>query len=213
MKVTSCKMCWKTLWGQNTCLMALSKSKLADWLRENKWCTQTDWRALLPETRWESFLLARIQDLCFKTQFLKRHKDPGERVRVSGFFYGRFLIIWHSSEFPCVCLRQGGIWLCIAWAQAGQGSEGTRQWPEVSDFVARFCTLRKSENTRTCENCTHFCTHFACNSRMSVCFLTCATWKKVWHESYTSGHWLEGTIALTKQNKFNHEILGAITVP
>ena len=30
----------------------------------------------------------------------------------------------------------------------------TRQWPEVSDFVARFCTLRESENTRTCENCT-----------------------------------------------------------
>ena len=26
----------------------------------------------------------------------------------------------------------------------------TRQWPEVSDFVARFCTLRDSENTRTC---------------------------------------------------------------
>ena len=32
-----------------------------------------------------------------------------------------------------------------------------RQWPEVSDFVARFCTLQESENTRTC---------------MSVCFLT-----------------------------------------
>ena len=31
---------------------------------------------------------------------------------------------------------------------------GSRQWPEVSDFVARFCTLRKSENTRTCKNCT-----------------------------------------------------------
>ena len=29
-----------------------------------------------------------------------------------------------------------------------------RQWPEVSDFVARFCTLSESENTRTCENCT-----------------------------------------------------------
>ena len=31
-----------------------------------------------------------------------------------------------------------------------------RQWPEVSDFVARFCTLRESENTRTCENRTRF---------------------------------------------------------
>ena len=30
---------------------------------------------------------------------------------------------------------------------------GSRQWPEVSDFVAHFCTLRESENTRTFENC------------------------------------------------------------
>ena len=27
-----------------------------------------------------------------------------------------------------------------------------RQWPKVSDFVARFCTLCKSNNTRPCEN-------------------------------------------------------------
>ena len=47
--------------------------------------------------------------------------------------------------------------------------------------VARFCTLCKSESTRTCENCTCF----SCNSSMSVCFLTRATCKKVWHESYT----------------------------
>ena len=26
-----------------------------------------------------------------------------------------------------------------------------RQWPEVSDFVARFGTSRESENTRTCD--------------------------------------------------------------
>ena len=26
-----------------------------------------------------------------------------------------------------------------------------RQWPEVLDFVARFCTSRESENTRTCD--------------------------------------------------------------
>ena len=37
-----------------------------------------------------------------------------------------------------------------------QHSAGPRQWPEVSDFVACFCTLRESENTRTCENCTCF---------------------------------------------------------
>ena len=27
-----------------------------------------------------------------------------------------------------------------------------RQWPEVSDFVAHFCTLHKSENTLPCKN-------------------------------------------------------------
>ena len=32
-----------------------------------------------------------------------------------------------------------------------------RQWPEVSDFVARFCTFSESENTRTCTNSTCFC--------------------------------------------------------
>ena len=35
-----------------------------------------------------------------------------------------------------------------------QGQQPGRQWPEVSDFVSRFCTLSESENTRTCENCT-----------------------------------------------------------
>ena len=35
----------------------------------------------------------------------------------------------------------------------------SRQWPEVSDFVARFCTLHESENTRTFENCTSQKTH------------------------------------------------------
>ena len=47
-----------------------------------------------------------------------------------------------------------------------------RQWPEVSDFVARFCTLCESNNTRSCEN-------FACDSRMAVCCLTHATLKNV----------------------------------
>ena len=46
----------------------------------------------------------------------------------------------------------------------------SRQWPEVSDFVARFCTLRESNNTRPCENRTRF--------------------KNVLHKSYTSGHCL-----------------------
>ena len=42
-------------------------------------------------------------------------------------------------------------------------------------FVERFCTLCESENTWPCENRTRN----ACNSRMSVYFLTCATCKKV----------------------------------
>ena len=49
--------------------------------------------------------------------------------------------------------------------------------------LTRSCTLRKSENTRTCENCTRSACNscFACNSRMSVCFLTHATCKNVQH--------------------------------
>ena len=69
-----------------------------------------------------------------------------------------------------------------------------RQRPEVYNSCHTFFrTLRESENTRTCENCTLFacnshmshdvsesentrtcenCTRKACNSRMSVCFLT-----------------------------------------
>ena len=31
-----------------------------------------------------------------------------------------------------------------------------RQWPKVSDFVARFCTLRESKNLRPCENRVRF---------------------------------------------------------
>ena len=38
-------------------------------------------------------------------------------------------------------------------------SSHARQWPEVLDIVARFCTLRESENTRTFENCTRFAFH------------------------------------------------------
>ena len=48
---------------------------------------------------------------------------------------------------------------------------GGRQWPEVYDCVTLFCTLRESENT--------LCTRNACNSRMSVYFLTRATCKNV----------------------------------
>ena len=62
-----------------------------------------------------------------------------------------------------------------------------RQWPEVSNFVICFCTLHKSNNTRTSKNCTLlrafltclcvFC--LACNSSMSVCFLTHTMCKNV----------------------------------
>ena len=35
-------------------------------------------------------------------------------------------------------------------------ARGARRWPEASDFVARFCTLRWSENLRPCENRVRF---------------------------------------------------------
>ena len=70
----------------------------------------------------------------------------------------------------------------------GRPSLAARQWPEVSDFVARFCTVRESKNTLTCENRVRF--SHSCDSRMSVCCLTCATCKKVWLKSYTSSHCL-----------------------
>ena len=62
-------------------------------------------------------------------------------------------------------------------------------------FCRTFCTLHKLKSTRPRENSTRN----ACNSRMAVCntcycrmalcFLTDITCKKVWHKSYTSGHW------------------------
>ena len=36
--------------------------------------------------------------------------------------------------------------------------------------------------------------HYACNSRMSVCFLTLSTCKNVWNESYTLGHCLQSRV-------------------
>ena len=47
-----------------------------------------------------------------------------------------------------------------------------RQWPELSDFVARFCTLRESKNLWPCENRVLF-SHFRrffdlCNVQKSV---------------------------------------------
>ena len=62
--------------------------------------------------------------------------------------------------------------------------EWLKNWAKKSDFVAPFCTLCKSENIWTCENSTQN----TCDSCMSVCFLTCATCKKVWHsKSHTLG--------------------------
>ena len=55
----------------------------------------------------------------------------------------------------------------------------SRQWPEVSDFVARFCTLHESNNTRTCDNLTQ---------------KTRATCKNVWHKSYALGHCLLSSV-------------------
>ena len=82
-----------------------------------------------------------------------------------------------------------------AWGWAARRLLGRavagRQWPEVSDFVARFCTfkLRESENTRPCEKRVRF-------SHGRV-FLTRATCKNVWHKSYTSGHCLPAAAQAT----------------
>ena len=53
---------------------------------------------------------------------------------------------------PAACFRSRP--KCCNSKEAEAEAQPVRQWPEVSDFVARFCTLRESENTRTCENCT-----------------------------------------------------------
>ena len=90
--------------------------------------------------------------------------------------------------------------VCFRAAERFQGycAVGTRQWPEESDFVTRFCMMHQSNNTqpmqeshafRPCKN--H--TQNTCNSCVAVCFLTHATCKNVWHKSYTSGHCQLGT--------------------
>ena len=66
-----------------------------------------------------------------------------------------------STRFYIIVARprmadQGSIWNTAIHFRCT-----SRQWPVVSDFVTRFGTLRESENSRTCENCTLF----ACNSR------------------------------------------------
>ena len=58
------------------------------------------------------------------------------------------LVLPMDRDYPA-----GLIWLALTpcWWDTG-GQQGPRQWPEVSDFVARFCTLRESKITRTSEN-------------------------------------------------------------
>ena len=65
----------------------------------------------------------------------------------------------HIRRPVCACAANGCASGQIApkgCAAKGCAAVGVcdRQWPEVSDFVARFCTWRESEKTRTCENCT-----------------------------------------------------------
>ena len=77
-----------------------------------------------------------------------------------------------------------------------------RQWPKVSDFVARFCTLLQSKNIRTCENRTRFKNTRTCenSTREGIARETrailapCFDWRIVQNKcgtkSYTSGHCL-----------------------
>ena len=86
-----------------------------------------------------------------------------------------------------------------------EGKVHTRQWPEVSDFVARFCTLLESNNTRPCENRTRF----ACDSRMAVCCAILAWPCVVWlaqrakmcdtnHIPWVTAYWSQGFTAKSK---------------
>ena len=50
-------------------------------------------------------------------------------------------------------------------------------FPRYMICVTLFCMLRESKNTRTSENFTQ--KRNACNSRLSVCFLTCAKYKNL----------------------------------
>ena len=82
-----------------------------------------------------------------------------------------------------------------------QAVAATRQWPEVSDFVACFCTLHESENTRTCENRTLFRKHT--DMRESVRFLhvcgfsgSCNVQKRA-TKSDTLGYCLAATLMMT----------------
>ena len=91
-----------------------------------------------------------------------------------------------QKNWNCKSLQSGGklltvgpCFLVFLQFKEKQGSIGSG--PRYMICVILFCTLRKSENTRTCKNCTCFtCTRFACISSMSVCFLTGTTCKKVW---------------------------------
>ena len=55
----------------------------------------------------------------------------------------------------CVQGREGCTEVALLWHCGGVGAM-SRQWPEVSDFVARFFTLHESKNLRPCENRTRF---------------------------------------------------------
>ena len=68
-------------------------------------------------------------------------------------------------------------------APPGVGPHGRpgpgRQRPEASDFVARFGTFARVRKHADMREVIKKCTRFACDSRMSVCFLTLSTCKKV----------------------------------
>ena len=105
-----------------------------------------------------------------------RHQQCGSVSRLPASFSrapGPALAQWPIDNIAGHCPGQG----CAVAARYGQrlrGSVSSRQWPEVPDFVARFCTLRESNNTRPCENRTRN----AYDSRMAVCYLTRARAKK-----------------------------------
>ena len=89
----------------------------------------------------------------------------------------------------------------LGGTQNGKLGSGPRY--QILSQVFAHCASQKTHwhariarKTLTYENCRRN----TCNSRMSMSFLTHATCKKVWHNSYTLGHCLWQTLAIEFEN-------------
>ena len=71
----------------------------------------------------------------------KKRKSPCKMLRQITFF--------RVLRFPKRCSAIFNV--SNAWTNMWNKTMEDRQWPEVYDSCHTFCTLRESENTRTCE--------------------------------------------------------------